>query len=499
MFERSSGILLHISSLSGKDGIGTFGKEAYEFVDFLKRSHQKLWQILPLGTTSYGDSPYQSFSAFAGTPYFIDMEELVNRGGLNREDIDNADLIGHKEYIDYEKIYNNKLALLKKAYFNEAHNFADEIKIFVEKNSYWVEGYALFMAIKDKNNGLEWTKWEKKEKFAYIKTLRSLKEELKDEINYYIYLQYLFYTQWEKLKKYANDNGIKIIGDLPIFISGDSADAWLKTELFLFDENKNMKVVAGCPPDVFSKDGQLWGNPLYNWKINRRRKYSWWIERMKSAFSMYDIVRIDHFRGFESYWEIPGNAKTARYGRWVKGPGMNLFKAIKSELGDLPIIAEDLGFLTKEVEKLLHDSEYPGMKILEFGFGGGNENGYLPHNYPENSVAYTGTHDNETVVGWNHNIDHWQREHARNYLRDYLGWGEVTDNNIHMAMVEGVMKSKAIFAIIPMQDFLGLDNRARINTPSTLGDNWKWRLKGDELKDDLANYIGDITKRYNRF
>ena len=498
MFERTSGILLHISSLSGNNGIGTFGEEAYRFVEFLERAGQKLWQILPLGTTSYGDSPYQSFSAFAGNPYFIDLEELVNRGALSREDTEGADLGDNLEYIDYEKLYKNKLPLLKKAFLNEGKNYTDKIEKFKEKNSYWLEDYATFMAIKDKNNGVSWTEWEKKEKLAYIKTVRSLKEQLKEEIEYYIYIQYLFFDQWERIKKYANEKGIKIIGDLPIFISGDSSDAWLKTELFLFDENKNMKVVAGCPPDDFSKDGQLWGNPLYNWKVNRRKKYSWWIERIKAAFEIYDIVRIDHFRGFESYWEIPGGAKNARKGRWVKGPGMALFKAIKEELGELPIIAEDLGFLTKDVEKLLSNSGFPGMKIEEFGFGGDERDPSLPKNYTENTVAYTGTHDNETVVGWYNNIDQWQREYASNYLRDYLGWGEVTEQNIHMAMVEGIWKSRANIAIAPIQDFLGLDNRARMNTPSTIGQNWKWRLKGDKLTDDLSKYINDITKRYRR-
>ena len=381
MFERSSGILLHISSLGGDGGIGTFGKEAYKFVDFLKKSEQKLWQILPLGTTSYGDSPYQSFSAFAGNPYFIDLEELIERGSLNRKDVKEIDLGDNKEYINYEKLYKNKLKLLKKAYSNERGKFLEEIEELKNTHIYWLEDYALFMAMKDKNLGIEWTKWIKEEKFAHINTIKKYREELKYEIGYYIYLQYLFYTQWNKLKKYANKNDIKIIGDLPIFISGDSVDAWLKTELFLFDEKKNMKVIAGCPPDTFSNTGQLWGNPLYNWKIMRRRGYSWWVERMRAAFELYDMVRIDHFRGFESYWEIPANASTARYGKWVKGPGIKVFRAIKKELGDLPIIAEDLGFLTKEVKKLLNDSGYPGMKILEFAFDSREESDYLPHRY----------------------------------------------------------------------------------------------------------------------
>lgn len=498
MFERSSGILLHISSLSGDGGIGTFGKEAYKFVDFLKKSGQKLWQILPLGTTSYGDSPYQSFSAFAGNPYFIDLEELIERGVLEREEVENKDLGDNNEYIDYEKLYKNKLELLKKAYINEKKNFLGDIQRFKKKHVYWIEDYALFMALKDKNNGKEWMKWERTEKFAYINTLKKYRTELKDEIDYYIYLQYLFYTQWENLKRYANKYEIKIVGDLPIFISGDSVDAWLKTELFLFDEEKNMKVVAGCPPDAFSSTGQLWGNPLYNWKIMRRRGYSWWIERMKAAFELYDIVRIDHFRGFESYWEIPVNDPTARFGKWMKGPGIEVFKAIKDRLGDLPIIAEDLGFLTKEVRRLLKNSGYPGMKILEFAFDSREESDYLPHKYPKNSAAYTGTHDNETVIGWYKNVIKDDREHAERYLKEYLKLKKFESEKINDIFIEAIWKSNSSLALAQMQDFLGLDNRARMNVPSTLGNNWKWRLKGDELTDELAEKIKEITVKYSR-
>ncbi len=354
------------------------------------------------------------------------------------------------------------------------------------------------MALKDKNNGVEWTKWVKEEKFAHINTLKKYRIELKDKIDYYIYLQYLFYTQWEKLKKYANKNGVKIIGDLPRFISGDSADAWLKTELFLFDEKKNIKVVAGCPPDAFSSTGQLWGNPLYNWKIMRRRGYSWWIERMRAAFELYDMVRIDHFRGFEAYWEIPANASTARPGRWVKGPGIEVFKAIKRDLGDLPIIAEDLGFLTKGVRKLLKDSGYPGMKILEFAFDSREESDYLPHKYPKNSVAYTGTHDNETVVGWYENVVKDDREHAEKYLKKYLKLKKIKPEKINDIFIEAIWRSDSDMTIAQMQDFLGLDNRARMNIPSTLGNNWKWRLKGDELNDKLAKKIKEMTVKYGR-
>lgn len=498
MFERSSGILLHISSLGGDGGIGTFGREAYKFVDFLKKSGQKLWQILPLGTTSYGDSPYQSFSAFAGNPYFIDLEELVERGGLDRQEVEGADLGGDEGYIDYKKLYINKLKLLKKAYSKEGGIFLEEIEKFREKHFYWIDDYALFMAIKDKNNGIEWTKWEKEEKYAYINTLKKYRVELKSEIDYHIYLQYLFYTQWKRLKKYANDNEVKIVGDLPIFISSDSVEAWLKTELFLFDEQKNLKGVAGCPPDAFSRSGQLWGNPLYNWKIMRRRGYSWWIERMRAAFELYDVVRIDHFRGFDSYWKIPAKAPTARSGRWMKGPGIEVFKAIKNELGDLPIIAEDLGFLTKGVRKLLKDSGYPGMKILEFAFDSKGKSDYLPHKYPKNSVAYTGTHDNETVAGWYENITKDHRKYVKKYLTRYLKLKKFRAEKINEILIEAIWKSDSDLVAAQMQDFLGLDNRARMNIPSTLGDNWKWRLREGELTDELAKKIKEITIKYGR-
>ncbi|MEI6857613.1 4-alpha-glucanotransferase [Psychrilyobacter sp.] len=498
MFGRSSGILLHISSLGGDGGIGTFGKEAYEFIDFLKKSDQKSWQILPLGTTSYGDSPYQSFSAFSGNPYFIDLEELIERGGLNRQEVEDTDLGDDREYIDYEKLYRNKLKLLKKAYFNEGKDFLEEIEIFKKDHIYWIDDYALFMALKDKNNGKEWTKWVKEEKFAHINTLKKYRVELKNEIDYYIYLQYLFYSQWGKLKRYANEKKVKIIGDLPIFISGDSVDAWLETELFLFDEEKYMKVVAGCPPDAFSNTGQLWGNPLYNWKIMRRRGYSWWIERIRAAFELYDLVRIDHFKGFESYWEIPANAPTARPGRWVKGPGIEVFKAINNKLGNLPIIAEDLGVSTKESRKLLKDSGYPGMKILEFAFDSKGDSDYLPHKYLSNSVAYTGTHDNETVVGWYENIVKDDREYTKKYLMKYLKLKIKNKEKINDLFIEAIWKSKSDLAIAQMQDFLGLDNKARMNTPSTLGNNWKWRLRGDELTDELAKKIKKMTIKYDR-
>jgi len=503
MFERSSGILLHISSLNkGKGkGIGTFGREAYEFVDFLKKSGQKLWQILPLGTTSYGNSPYQSFSAFAGNPYFIDLEIIMRRGGLDREEVEKTDLgenNGHSNHIDYKKLFKNKLKMLENAYLNEGELFLEEIEEFKKKHTYWIEDYALFMAIKDKNNGVEWAKWSKEEKFCHINTLKKYKKELKNRINYHIYLQYLFYTQWEELKEYTNKNGIKIVGDIPMFISRDSVDVWLKTELFLFDEDKNIKVVAGCPPDTFTSKGQLWGNPLYNWKAMKKRGYSWWIERFKASFELYDIVRVDHFRGFESYWEVLATSTTARHGKWVKGPGIEFFRDIEQELGELPIIAEDLGFLTKGVRKLLKDSGYPGMKILEFAFNLKEENDYLPHKYIENSVAYIGTHDNETAVGWYGNLKDEEKEYVKNYLVKYLKLNDFENKKINDISIEAIWKSNSNIAIASMQDFLGLDNSARMNIPSTLEKNWQWRLNGDELTDKLAQKIKELTIKYGR-
>jgi 4-alpha-glucanotransferase len=414
--KRSSGIIMHITSLPGKYGIGTFGKEAYEFVDFLKDSGQSYWQILPIGCTGYGDSPYQSFSAFAGNPYFIDFDLLKDEGLLEESDYKGVDFGKNVESVDYEKIFLNKMPILKKAYENGYKKYSEHIARFKEEK-FWAKDFALYMAVKGKFQLVEWQKWHEDIKLRKEKALEKYKEELKDEINYWIFLQVIFFEQWTKLKSYANKKGIKIIGDIPIYVAADSADTWANSEVFLLDEEKNPIKVAGCPPDAFSATGQLWGNPIYRWDYLDETGYKWWIDRMKGSIYLYDVIRIDHFRGFESYWQVPYGEDTAVNGEWVKGPGMKLFNAIKREIGHIAVIAEDLGYLTEEVIEFREDSEYPGMKVLQFAFDTREESDYLPHNYEKNCIVYTGTHDNDTVNGWLENGIKEDVEYCRKYLK----------------------------------------------------------------------------------
>lgn len=503
MFKRSSGILIHISSLPSDYGIGDFGLGAYEFIDFLERSGQKLWQILPMGQTGYGDSPYQSFSAFAGNPYFIDLNKFIEKGYLKEEDLKILKENNNSEKVDYDFLYYNKYPILKKAYekFCElgGSKEQEEMVKFKEENKYWIEDYCLYMALKSKYNNKSWQKWPKKLKFRDKKVLENMKLTLDYEMNFYLFLQHNFYQQWKKLRDYANSKKIKIIGDIPIFIAEDSADAWSKGKLFAFDKYKKPKKVAGCPPDDFSADGQLWGNPLYNWEYNKKTGYEWWVERIKSCFELYDIVRIDHFRGFDSYWAIRAGRKNARKGRWEKGPGIDLFNKIKKRLGNLPIIAEDLGFLTPSVEKLLADSGYPGMKIFEFGFYGTDEelkeNPYLPHMYPENSSAYIGTHDNSTAIGWYETLDKSIKKRCDEYLSKMEG---VTSEETNIKMVEGLFSSKALITVVQMQDILGLNDTARMNIPGTPSGNWQWRMKKDYITKELEGKLKKITTKFER-
>lgn len=495
MFGRSSGILMHISSLPSQYGIGDFGQEAYRFIDFLVEAKQKLWQILPMGPTGYGDSPYQSFSAFAGNPYFIDLEDLVEKGLLEEKDLEEVKKYNTEGTIEYGALYTEKLPVLRKAFEKFSHlKKVKEMDSFKKKHCYWLEDYALFMALKGKFQQKNWQEWPMEYKFRDIKALKKATLELKEEMDYFIFLQYTFYQQWEKLKSYANGKGIKIIGDIPIFVSPDSADAWSKSEMFLFDENLKSTKVAGCPPDAFSADGQLWGNPLYDWKYMDKTGYKWWIERIKACFELHDIVRIDHFRGFESYWAIPAGSKTAATGAWEKGPGMKLFNAINSALGERPIIAEDLGFLTPEVEKLLKDSTYPGMKILLFAFDAKEENDYLPHKYPVNSVAYTGTHDNMTVLGWYREAPDEEKKSCQEYLEN-MG---IKTYEINWKFIEAVWETKSQMVLTQTQDLLGLDNSGRMNTPSTSEGNWQWRLKKGELDHHIAARLAELTVRNGR-
>ncbi|WP_314393885.1 4-alpha-glucanotransferase [Leptotrichia shahii] len=496
MFERSSGILLHPTSLPGKYGIGSLGKEAYKFVDFLKKSNQKLWQIFPLGPTGYGDSPYQCFSSFAGNPYLIDFDLLIEQNLLTEEDLKDVNFGGNEEYIDYGAIYNQKYPLLRKAYENFKANGNKELKekleTFKTENSSWLDDYSLYISLKNHFNGLPWNEWEDDIRTRKEAAINKYKAELANEIEYHNFIQFLFFTQWNNVKKYANDNGIKIIGDIPIFVAVDSSDAWANPEIFLFDPELKPVKVAGVPPDYFSATGQLWGNPLYDWDKLKELNYKWWVDRVKANLSTCDIIRIDHFRGFDEYWAVPYGDKTAENGTWCPGPRTDLFNTIKNELGELPIIAEDLGTMTQGVIDLREATGFPGMKILGFAFDSKEENDYLPHTYTKNCVVYTGTHDNDTLIGWFTKANEDDKQFARNYLNSR------SDNEIHWDAIRGAWSSVANMAIAPIQDFLGLGSEARINTPGLASGNWQWRLKDGVLTDELAERIAKLTKVYSR-
>jgi len=496
MFERSSGILFHPTSLPGKYGIGTLGKEAYAFIDFLKKSRQKLWQIFPLGPTGYGDSPYQSFSSFAGNPYLIDFDLLIEAHLLSEEDLRDVFFGDNEEYIDYGAIYNQKYPLLRKAYENfkssDNHEMRENLEHFKRENASWLNDYSLYISLKNHFNGLPWNEWAHDIKNREHGAMEHYRNELADDIEYHNFIQFLFFKQWGDVKRYANENGIKIIGDIPIFVAADSSDAWANPEIFLFDEERKPVKVAGVPPDYFSATGQLWGNPLYNWQKLKETNYSWWVERVRANLSTCDIIRIDHFRGFEAYWAVPYGDDTAINGQWEPGPGIDLFNAIKSQLGELPIIAEDLGLMTQGVIDLREATGFPGMKILGFAFDSGEENDYLPHTYTKNCVVYTGTHDNDTLIGWFQKA----KEEDRQFARDYLN--SRSDDEIHWDAIRGAWSSVASMAISPVQDFLGLGSEARINTPGVAAGNWQWRLRHGVLTDELAERIAKLTRVYSR-
>ena len=495
--KRSAGILMPIFSLSSKYGIGAFDSCAYEFVDMLEKSGQTYWQILPLGPTGYGDSPYQSFSTYAGNPYFISLEALIEDGLLQKEDCDSADFGDNENYVDYEKLYIERTRLLRKAYEKFDEKKFSGYNEFIQKHSNWLEDYALFMSLKNKFKQKPWSDWDEDIKHRGEWAIDKYKYELGDSINFYKFEQFLFYTQWEKLKKYANDKGIQIIGDIPIYVALDSVDAWANNSLFQFDENCEPISVAGCPPDGFSAKGQLWGNPVYNWEKHKSTDYEWWTRRIEHCFCLYDVVRIDHFRGFDEYYAIPYGAEDATEGEWEKGPGNELFEAIFKRLGKKEIIAEDLGFLTDSVKEMLQKSGFPGMKVLEFAFDARDEgckNDYLPHNYTKNCVAYTGTHDNQTLSSWFETISKEEQNIARQYLCD----NHTPTKELNLSFISLIMRSVADVCIIPIQDYLSLDDSARINEPSTLGDNWKWRISKKMLDAELIEKIKKTTTIYGR-
>ena len=495
--KRSSGVLLPVASLPSKYGIGCFDRCAYDFVDQLVKAGQSYWQILPMGPTGYGDSPYQAFSTFAGNPYFISPDDLVKKGYLTENDcIRAAEGTSGKE-VHYDVLFQKRLGLLRKAYANSSIEADVSYQAFVQKNSEWLADYALFMAIKDNKSGKSYLEWEDAIRLRSPEAMVSYRNRLLEDVNFYQFVQYEFYTQWAALKKYANDKGISIIGDIPIYVALDSADTWAHPELFQLDEANIPTAVAGCPPDGFSATGQLWGNPLYRWDYHRETGYSWWISRLHYVFQMYDVVRIDHFRGFDEYFSIPYGAENAIGGHWEKGPGIDLFRKVEQALGWKQVIAEDLGYVTDSVREMVRESGFPGMKVLEFAFDSrdsGCANDYLPHNYPVNSVAYTGTHDNETIVGWWSSITKEEQKLARDYMCDQY----TPEKELYKSLISLIMRSSAKLCVIPMQDYLGLGNNCRINTPSTVGKNWKWRVNTRQLSLKLQKEIQEMALRYGR-
>ena len=493
MTKRSSGVLMHITSLPGEFGIGTFGKSAYNFVDFLEETKQTYWQILPLTTTSYGDSPYQSFSAVAGNLNLIDFSLLKEEGLLEESDYSNVNFGENPEKIDYALLFEVRRPILEKAVANTAKysNVLSEIEKFEKDNSSWLSDYAEYMAIKESFGYQSFIHWDEDIKKGEKAAREKYRTELQDSIRYYTVTQYFFFKQWLALKEYANGKGVKIIGDMPIYVSADSVEMWTMPELFKVDENNEPLYVAGCPADDFSPTGQLWGNPIYDWAKHKEQGFSWWIYRVQESFKIYDLLRIDHFKGFSDFWQIDKDAENAVNGTWEAGPGIELFQKIKEQLGDLPIIAENLGFIDEKAEKLLDDSGYPGMKILQFAFPG-DDNLDRPHHYTQNSVAYTGTHDNDVVNGWYEKLSESEQELVSEYLN------RRNDETITETMIRGIYSSVSDYAIVTMQDLLDKDATSRMNVPSTVGGNWEWRMLAEDLTEERKEFLKNITVRYSR-
>lgn len=494
---RASGILMPIFSLPGRYGIGAFSEAAYRFVDFLESAGQKYWQILPLGPTSYGDSPYQSFSTFAGNPYFIDLDQLYGRGWLTQEELDREAEGWPEVGIDYHKLYTQRYDTLRLAFQRSNINQDPEFEEYVEANRDWLPDYALFMALKDRFGGVSFVHWEEKIRFRDPETLRTLEEEMQEEIRFQEFMQYVFHEHWENLRRYAGEHGVGFIGDIPIYVSEDSAEVWTHPELFKMDEAGNKVSVAGCPPDAFAVTGQLWGNPIYNWDAHRETGYDWWIRRLRACMEMFDVVRIDHFRGFESFYEIPAGDPTAERGVWTKGPGMDFFRAVQEALPDMKVIAEDLGFITDEVRQMVKDTGYPNMRVLEFAFDSNEPSGnsiYYPYNYDRNCVVYLGTHDNDPIVAWLQKF--WETGVPQ--IKRYADVD--TDDIMELArkMIILAHSSVADLCVLQMQDYLRTGAEGRINVPSTLGGNWMWRMAPGADSPELAARIADVTRRYGR-
>lgn len=491
--QRGAGILMPVSALPSPYGIGTLGRDSYEFIDFLKEAGFIYWQVLPVGPTSFGDSPYQSFSAFAGNPYFIDLDTLIEEGLLNKEEVQRIEWGEEDDEIDYAVIYNHRFQVLKKAFKNSGHQETGKYKKFLEDNEFWLHDYSLYMALKNHFGNREWQLWEKDIAFRKADAVEKYEDLLWEEIDFWKFVQYKFKEQWSRVKKYAGESGISIIGDIPLYVAMDSSDVWVHSDLFELDERKKPIHVAGVPPDMFSAKGQRWGNPLYRWDVMEQRDFRWWRERMKSLAALYDIIRIDHFIGIVNYYAIPWDCPTAVEGQWEIGPGRKLTDVIKESIGNAKIVAEDLGVLTPPVKKLIKETGFAGIKVLEFGLDGPADNEYLPHNYKTSNIAvYTGTHDNETLVGY-------LQKKSWKELEGLCEYFQVTDFRLLPdAIIRAAYASVADAAIIQMQDLLKLDNSARMNFPSTVGGNWKWRLKAEQYQEIDTNKLYDMARLYAR-
>ena len=493
MIKRSSGILMPISSLPSPYGIGTLGKAAYDFADFLAEAGQSWWQVLPAGPTSMGDSPYQSFSSAAGNPYFVDLDMLCEDGLLEKSEIEAIDWGDDPGNVDYGKIYENRFGLLEKAMERGWERDEAAVGEFAHENRVWIRDYALFMACKRHFGMRGWSEWPDEDiRLHRSGAVEKYSEMLEKDIRLFTYIQFLFYRQWNALRAYLKEKGIGIIGDAPIYVAMDSADVWAAPAFFRLDSRNVPTEVAGVPPDYFSEDGQLWGNPLYRWDLMAEDGYSWWMSRIDSAVKLYDILRIDHFRGFEAYWAVPYGETTAKNGRWVKGPGMDFIGRVKQRFPDMKFIAEDLGFLTDGVRELLRDSGFPGMKVLEFAFDPHEPSDYLPYKYSSNSVCYAGTHDNATLKSWQADAG----EETIAFVREYFGADE--DEDLNWVILRGGLASVSDLFVAQLQDYLGLDDAARMNTPGLPSGNWRWRAAKTDFSPELAKKIGRLTKIYGR-
>lgn len=491
---RSNGVIMPIFSIPSPYGIGTFGKAAYDVVDFFSEAGIRYWQILPLGQTSYGDSPYQSFSSFAGNPYFIDLDTLVEDGLLDQSDLENINFGDNERYVDYAIQYNIRYRILEKAFYNSKGKLDNEIANFKQEEKSWIEDYALFMAIKKDQLDIGWVEWDEPLRDRNPEAIEEFKNNHKDDIDFYIFIQYEFFKQWENLKEYTNRRNIEIIGDLPIYVAFDSADAWAHSDILEIDpETKEPLIVGGAPPDAYSEDGQLWGNPVYKWEYMKENGYQFWNERIKMALRTYDLLRLDHFRGFEKYYAIPATDDNARFGKWALAGGYDFFDAILENVGDRLFIAEDLGYITKEVDDLKDAYGFPGMNVIQFAFGENFDSNYLPHNYKRNSVVYSSTHDSSTLKGWLDELSDFDKDLVERYF------GLTEGDDYHWTIIRNLMASVSDLAVFEIQDFLEFGNESIINRPGTLGENWKWRAKKEDFTDSLALKIKEMSKLYGRY